>query len=128
VLSVSGAGASGSRPEEQGQAEGFFDPLAQVAEVTPGSQAVPPVPLEPLSMPAAEEADPRVTVFAPRRTVPSAPGRPRQGWHRSRQRGKPRRCPQGPRLEGPPRRHDWSWPGVGKYLRILLSQRLLRVS
>jgi hypothetical protein len=73
VLSVSGAGASGSRPEEQGQAEGVFDPLAQVAEVTPGSQAVPPVPPEPLSVPAAEEADPRVAMFAPRRTVPSAP-------------------------------------------------------
>jgi hypothetical protein len=28
VLSVSGAGASGSQPEEQGQAEGVFDPLA----------------------------------------------------------------------------------------------------
>jgi hypothetical protein len=73
MLSVSGVGASGSRPEEQGQAEGLLDPLAQVAEVTPGSQAVPPAPLEPLSMPAAEEADPRVTVSAPRRTVPSAP-------------------------------------------------------
>jgi hypothetical protein len=36
VLSVPGAGASGSRPEEQGQAEGGFDPLAQVAEVTQG--------------------------------------------------------------------------------------------
>jgi hypothetical protein len=47
--------------------------LAQVAEVTLGSQAVPPVPPEPLSVPAAEEADPRVAVSAPRRAVPSAP-------------------------------------------------------
>jgi hypothetical protein len=73
VLSVSGAGASRSRPEEQGQAEGVFDPSAQVAEVTPRSQAVPPVLPEPLSVPVAEEADPRVAVSAPRRTVPSAP-------------------------------------------------------
>jgi hypothetical protein len=53
--------------------------LAQVAEVTPGSQAVPPVPPEPLSVPTAEEADPRVAVFAPRRTVPSAPRPPKAG-------------------------------------------------
>jgi hypothetical protein len=79
VLSVSGAGASGSRPEEQGQAEGVFDASAQVAEVTPGSQSVPPVPPEPLSVPAAEEVDPRVAVSAPRRTVPSAPQAPEAG-------------------------------------------------
>jgi hypothetical protein len=79
VLSVSGAGASGSRPEEQGQAEGVLDPLAQVAEVTPGSQAVPPAPPEPLSVPAAEEADPRVASSVPRRTVPSAPRAPEAG-------------------------------------------------
>ena len=79
VLSVFGAGASGSRPEEQGQAEGVFDPLAQVAEVTPGSQAVPPAPPEPLSVPAAEEADPRVASSVPRRTVPSAPRAPEAG-------------------------------------------------
>jgi hypothetical protein len=37
--SVSRAGASGPRSEEQGQAEGVLDPLAEVVEVTPGSQA-----------------------------------------------------------------------------------------
>jgi hypothetical protein len=37
VPSVSRAGASGSRSEEQGQAEGVLDPLAEVVEVTPGS-------------------------------------------------------------------------------------------
>jgi hypothetical protein len=79
VLSVSGVGASGSRPKEQGQAEGVFDPSTQVAEVTPGSQAVPPVPPEPLSVPAAEEADPRVVVSVPRRTVPSTPRAPEVG-------------------------------------------------
>jgi hypothetical protein len=46
ALSVSKAGTSGSRSEEQGQAEGVLDPLAEVVEVTPGSQAVPPVPRE----------------------------------------------------------------------------------
>jgi hypothetical protein len=56
--SVSGAGTSGSRSEEQGQAEGVHNPLAKVVEVTPGSQADPPVPQEPLSMPTAQEADP----------------------------------------------------------------------
>jgi hypothetical protein len=79
ALSVSGAGASGSLPEEQGQAEGVLDPLAKVAKVTPGSQAVPPVPPEPLPVPAAEEADPWVVVSAPRRTVPSAPWAPEAG-------------------------------------------------
>jgi hypothetical protein len=42
--SVSGARTSGSRSEERGQAEGVLDPLAEVVEVTPGSQAEPPVP------------------------------------------------------------------------------------
>jgi hypothetical protein len=51
--SVSGAGTSGSRSEEQGQAEGVLDPLAEVVEITPGSQADPPVPQEPLPVPAA---------------------------------------------------------------------------
>jgi hypothetical protein len=42
--SVSGAGTSGSRSKEQGQAEGVLDPLAEVVEVTPGSQVEPPIP------------------------------------------------------------------------------------
>jgi hypothetical protein len=46
ALSVSRAGASGSRSEEQGQVEGVLDPSAEVVEVTPGSQADPPVPQE----------------------------------------------------------------------------------
>jgi hypothetical protein len=71
--SVSRVGASGSRSEEQGQAEGVLDPLVEVVEVTPGSQAAPPVPEEPLPVPAAQEADPQVTVSTPGRTVPSAP-------------------------------------------------------
>jgi hypothetical protein len=63
--SVSGTGTSGSRSEERGHAEGVLDPLAEVVEVTPGSQADPPVPQEPLPMPTAQEGDPRVAVAAP---------------------------------------------------------------
>jgi hypothetical protein len=77
--SVSGAGTSGSRSEEQGQAEGVLDPLAKVVEVTPGSQVVPSVPQELLPVPASEEADPQVAVSAPGRTVPSAPRAPEAG-------------------------------------------------
>jgi hypothetical protein len=79
ALSVSGARTSGTRPKEQGQAEGVLDPLAEVVEVTPGSQADPPVPQEPLSVPAAQEVDPQVVVTAPGRTVPSVPRAPEAG-------------------------------------------------
>jgi hypothetical protein len=44
--SVSEAGTSRSRSEERGQAEGVVDPLAEVVEVTLGSQADSPVPQE----------------------------------------------------------------------------------
>jgi hypothetical protein len=77
--SVSGAETSGSRSEEWGQAEGVLDPLAEVVEVTPGSQADPPVPQEPLPVLTAQEADPWVVVSTLRRTVPSAPRAPEAG-------------------------------------------------
>jgi hypothetical protein len=77
--SVSGAGTSGSRSEEQGQAKGVLDPLAEVVEVNPGSQADPPVPQELLSVPAAQEVDRQVVVTVPGRTVPSAPRVPEAG-------------------------------------------------
>jgi hypothetical protein len=77
--SVSGAGTSGSRSEEQGQAEGVLDPSVEVVEVTPGSQADPPVPQESSPVPAAQEVDPPVVVTAPGRTVPSAPRAPEAG-------------------------------------------------
>jgi hypothetical protein len=77
--SVSRAETSGSRSEEQGQAEGVLDPLAEVVEVTPGSQADPPVPQEPSPVPAAQEVDPQVVVTALGRTVPSAPRAPEAG-------------------------------------------------
>jgi hypothetical protein len=68
--SVSGAGTSGSRSEERGQAEGVLDPLAEVVEVTPGSQADPRVPQEPLPVPTAQEGDPRVVVAALGQSIP----------------------------------------------------------
>jgi hypothetical protein len=74
--SVSGAGTSGSWSEERGQAEGVLDPLAEVVEVTPWSQADPPVLQEPLPVPTAQEADPRVVVAAPRQSVPLVPRAP----------------------------------------------------
>jgi hypothetical protein len=74
--SVSGAGTSGSRSEEWGQTEGVLDPLAEVVEVTPGSQADPPVPQEPLPVSAAQEADPRVVMAAPGQSVPLVPRAP----------------------------------------------------
>jgi hypothetical protein len=77
--SVSRAGISGSQSEEKGQAEGVLDPLAEVVEITPGSQADPPVPQKSLPMLAAQEVDPQVIVTAPGRTVPSVPRVPEVG-------------------------------------------------
>jgi hypothetical protein len=74
---VSGAGTSGSRSEERGQAEGVLDPLAEVVEVTPGSQVEPPAPQEPLPVPTAQEGDPRVVVVAPGQSIPLAPRAPK---------------------------------------------------
>jgi hypothetical protein len=73
---VSGARTSGSRSEEQGQAEGVLDPLAEVVEVTPGSQADPPISQESLPVPTARDADPRVVVAAPGQFVPLVPRAP----------------------------------------------------
>jgi hypothetical protein len=77
--SVSGAGTSGSRSKERGQAEGVLDPLAEVVEVIPGSQAEPPVPQEPLPVTTAQEGDPRVVVAAPGQSVPLVPRAPKAG-------------------------------------------------
>jgi hypothetical protein len=74
--SVSGARTSGSRSEEQGQAEGVLDPLAEVVEVTPTSQAEAPVPREMLPVSTAQEGDPRVVVAAPGQSVPLVPRAP----------------------------------------------------
>jgi hypothetical protein len=73
---VSRAGTLGSRSEERGQAEGVLDPLAEVIEMTSGSQADSPVPQEPLPVPTAQEGDPRVAVGAPGQSVPLVPRAP----------------------------------------------------
>jgi hypothetical protein len=73
---VSGVGASGSQFEERGQAEGVLDPLAEVVEVTPGSQAESPVSEEPLPVPAVQEGDPRVAVAVLGQSVPLVPRAP----------------------------------------------------
>jgi hypothetical protein len=71
--SASGAGTSRSRSEERRQAEGVLDPLAEVIEVTPGSQADPLVPQEQAPVPAAQEVDPPVVVMTPGQVAPLAP-------------------------------------------------------
>jgi hypothetical protein len=71
--SESGAETSRSRSEERGQDEGVLDPLAKVVEVTPGSQADPPVPQEQSPVPAAQEVGPSAIVTTPGRAAPLAP-------------------------------------------------------
>jgi hypothetical protein len=75
--SVSRVGTSGSQSEERGQAEGVLDPLAEVVEVTPGSQAEPPIPQESLPVLAAQEGDPRVVVAALGQSIPRVPRAPK---------------------------------------------------
>jgi hypothetical protein len=126
--SVSGAGTSGSRSKVRGQAEGVIDPLAEVVEVAPGSQADLPVPQEPSPVPSARKADPQVVVSALGQAVPLAPRAPEAGMVPKPAAGRTLEVPAGTEARGPPRRHDWSWPGVGKCLRIPLSGLFLRVS
>jgi hypothetical protein len=74
--SESRAGTSRSQSEERGQAEGVLDPLAEVVEVTPGSQADPPVPQEQSPVLAAQEVGPPAVVMTPRQATPLAPRAP----------------------------------------------------
>jgi hypothetical protein len=76
VPSESGAETSRSWSEERGQGEGVLDPLAEVVEVTSGSQADPPVPQEQAPAPAVQEVDPRAVMTTPGQAVPSAPRAP----------------------------------------------------
>jgi hypothetical protein len=76
VPSVPGAGTSRSQSEERRQAEGVLDPLAKVIEVTPGSQADPPVTQEQAHVPAAQEVGPPAVVMTPGRAAPSVPWAP----------------------------------------------------
>jgi hypothetical protein len=73
---VSRVGTSRSRSEERGQAEGVLYPLAEVVEVTPGSQTDPPVPQEQSLVPAAQEVGPPAIVTTPGQAAPLAPRAP----------------------------------------------------
>jgi hypothetical protein len=84
---VSGAGTSGSRSKEQGQAEGVLDPSAEVVEVIRG---VRPTRLFPKSCcPCRLHRRMILGSSWLRLGSPSlwCLGRPRQGWCRSRLRG-----------------------------------------
>jgi hypothetical protein len=70
---VPGAGIPRSQSEEQRQAEGVLDPLAEIIVVTPGGQVDPPVPQEQVPTLAAQEAGPSAVVTTPGQVVPSAP-------------------------------------------------------
>jgi hypothetical protein len=104
--SVSGAGTSGSRSEEQGQAEGVLDPYAEVVEVTPGSQADPPVSQEQSPVSAVQEVDPRVVVTAHGQAVPSALRAPEVGTAPKPAAGRTSAAPAGTEARGasPPAR------------------------
>jgi hypothetical protein len=77
VPSVSRVGTSGSQSEERGQTEGVLDPLAEVVEVTLGSQAELPVPREPSPVSTVQEGNPRVVVAASGQSVPRVPRAPK---------------------------------------------------
>jgi hypothetical protein len=74
--SVPGAGTPRSRSEDERQAEGVLDPLAEIIGVTPGSQADPPVPQEQAPVPAVQEVGPLAVVTTPGRAAPSSPRAP----------------------------------------------------
>jgi hypothetical protein len=98
--SVSGVGTSRSRSEERGQAEGVVDPLAEVVEVTLGSQADLPVPQEQLPMPAVQEVDPRAIVTTRGQAVPSAPRAPEAGTAPKPAAGQSSAAPAGAEARG----------------------------
>jgi hypothetical protein len=98
--SVSGAETSGSRSEEQGQAEGVLDPLAEVVEVTPGSQADLSVSQERSLVPAVQEVDPRAVVTAHGQAVPSAPRAPEVGTTSKPAAGRTSAAPAGTEARG----------------------------
>jgi hypothetical protein len=111
--SVSGAGTSRSRSEERGQAEGVLDPLAEVVEVTPGSQADPPVPQEQSPVLAVQEVDPRAVVTAPGQAVPSVPRAPEAGTAPKPAAGQTSAAPAGTEARGasPQARLALVWSG-----------------
>jgi hypothetical protein len=98
--SVYGARTSRSRSEEQRQAEGVLDPLAEVIEVTPGSQADPPVPQEQAPVPAAQEVGPPAIVTTLGRATPSMPRAPEAEAAPESAAGQPSAVPAGTDTRG----------------------------
>jgi hypothetical protein len=105
--SVPGAGTSKSQSEERRRAEGVLDPLAEVIEVTPGSQADPPVPQEQAPMPAAHEVGHPDVMMTPGRAAPSAPRAPEAEAASESAAGQPSAAPAGTEAWGAPHRNDW---------------------
>jgi hypothetical protein len=99
--SVSGAGTSRSRSKERRQAMGVLDPLAEVIEVTPGSQADPPVPQEQAPVLAIQEVDSPVIVMTPGQAAPSAPRAPEAEAASESAAGHPSAAPAGTEAQGP---------------------------
>jgi hypothetical protein len=98
--SASRVGTSRSRSEERRQAEGVLDPLAEVIEVTPGSQADPPVPQEQAPVPASQEVGPPAVVMTPGRAAPSAPRVPEVEAAPESVAGQPLAAPAGTEARG----------------------------
>jgi hypothetical protein len=100
VPSAPGAGTSRSQSEERRQAEGVLDPLAEVTEVTPGSQADPPIPQEQAPVPAVQEVDPSAAAATPGQAAPSAPRVPEAGAAPEPTVGQPSAAPAGTAARG----------------------------
>jgi hypothetical protein len=111
--SVHGAGTLGSQSEEQGQAEGVLDPLAEVVEVTPGSRVDLPVSPEWSLVPAVQEDDPRAVVTAHGQAVPSVPRAPEVGTAPKLAAGRTSAAPAGTEARGasPQARLALVWSG-----------------
>jgi hypothetical protein len=74
--------------------------LVEVVEVTPGSQADPPVPQEQSPVPAVHEVDPRAVVTAPGQAIPSAPRAPEAGTAPKPTAGQTSAAPAGTEARG----------------------------
>jgi hypothetical protein len=100
VPSVPEAGTSGSQSEERRQAEGAPDPSAEVAALTPESQADPSVLQGQVPMPATQEVDPPATAATPGQAAPSVPRVPEVGAALKSVAGQPLAAPAGTEARG----------------------------
>jgi hypothetical protein len=98
--SVRGARTPRSQFEEQRQAEGVLDPLAETIIVTPGGQADPLVPQEQVPAPAAQEVGPSAVVTTPGQTAPLAPRASEAEMVPKPVAGQPSAAPAGIRARG----------------------------